>query len=151
MVRYLPAGIATFIVVSLLTRPQPKKQLDNFFMLLKTPVGEEQKLIDAGVPIIYQGSNKANLLEIHHAKLVHWGGFVLASAMCAFVLGLLKCLAWIGSGTPASEQIGMWLLLLGPTIIMAIIGAMVYRAYRQEKAGTGRMSMALAAESLPQK
>jgi hypothetical protein len=71
--------------------------------------------------------------------------------MCAFILGLLMCLAWIGSGVPASEKIGMWLLIFGSIVVMAFIGALGYRAYRQEKAGTGSISIALAAEALPQK
>ena len=37
MMRYLPAGVLTLIIVSLLTKPPPKKQLDDFFTLIKTP------------------------------------------------------------------------------------------------------------------
>jgi hypothetical protein len=66
-------------------------------MLLKTPVGQEQKLLDAGVPIIYSGSTQANALETNHPRLVHWGGFALAVVGCVFVLVLLKFLATVGS------------------------------------------------------
>jgi Na+/proline symporter len=97
MVRYLPAGVLALIVVSLLTPPPPSKQVDDFFMLLKTPVGQEQKLIDAGVPIIYAGSSSANALEKKYPKLVHWGGFSLAAIICVLIMGLLKLLAGIGS------------------------------------------------------
>jgi len=97
MVRYLPPGALTLILVSLLTRPQPRKQLDDFFLLLKTPVGDEQKLIDAGVPIVYAGSTRANPLETRHPRLVHWGGFLLAAAICAAILGLLYILSRIGT------------------------------------------------------
>jgi Na+/proline symporter len=97
MVLYVPAGVLTLVVVSLLTKPPPRKQVDDFRMLLKTPVGQEQKLIDAGVHIVYAGSANANALELKHPKLVHWGGFVLAAVVSALIFGLLKLLAWIGS------------------------------------------------------
>ncbi|MEA2708061.1 MAG: sodium/proline symporter, partial [Phycisphaerales bacterium] len=97
MLCYLPAGVVTLIVVSLLTPPPPKKQVDDFFMLLNTPVGQEQKLIDAGVPIIYAGSSQANALELKYPRLVHWGGFAVAALMCVGILILLWGLARIGS------------------------------------------------------
>jgi SSS family solute:Na+ symporter len=97
MLCYLPVGVLTIVLVSLATKPQPRKQLDDFFLLLKTPVGQEQKLIDAGVPIVYAGSTTANPLEVKHPKLVHWGGFALAAGICLLLLGVLKVLAWIGS------------------------------------------------------
>jgi Na+/proline symporter len=96
-VRYLPAGLAALIIVSLLTKPQPRKQLDDFFMLLKTPVGEEQKLIDANVPVVYVGNATPNPLELKHPHLVHWGGFLMAAMICVLVLGLLWLLAHIGA------------------------------------------------------
>jgi hypothetical protein len=96
-IRYLPAGILTFIVVSLLTTPPPKEQVDDFNMLLRTPVGQEQKLIDAGVQIIYAGSTTPNPLEIKHPHLVHWGGSALAALVCLAILGLLYWLMAIGS------------------------------------------------------
>ncbi len=96
MLVYLLPGVAVMIVVSLFTKPQPKEQIDDFFLLLKTPVGQEQKLIDAGVPIIYSGSTQANPLETKYPRLVHYGGFVVAAVACVLVLGLLKLLAGIG-------------------------------------------------------
>jgi Na+/proline symporter len=97
MVRYLPAGIVALIVVSLLTKPPPQKQVDDFFMLLRTPVGQEQKLIDANVKIIYSGSSNANALEAKHPALVHWGGFALAALVSAAILALLFVLARLGA------------------------------------------------------
>jgi hypothetical protein len=97
MVWALPAGVLALLLVSFLTRSQPKKQVDDFFMLLKTPVGQEQKLVDAGVPIIYAGNTIANPLETNHPRLVHWGGFVLAAIICLVILAILKILATIGS------------------------------------------------------
>jgi len=93
----VPSGAVAMILGSLLSARPPRKQSDDFFMLLKTPVGQEQKLIDAGVPIIYVGSTEANALETKHPRLVHWGGFALAAVICALILGLLKVLSVIGS------------------------------------------------------
>ncbi len=97
MVWSLPGGIVALILGSLLTRPQPKKQLDDFFLLLKTPVGQEQKLIDANVPVIYMGNTEPNAWETNHPRLVHWGGFALAALVCIGILGLLLLLARIGA------------------------------------------------------
>ncbi|WP_417451573.1 sodium:solute symporter family protein [Kordiimonas sp.] len=54
---YLPVGILTFVVASLLTQPEDDKQLDDFYALLNTPVGEEAKLKAAGVDIMLEGDN----------------------------------------------------------------------------------------------
>jgi Na+/proline symporter len=97
MMCYLPVGVVTMVVVSLLTKPPPPKQIRDFFMLLNTPVGHEQKLIDAGVPIVYVGSTTPNYWEINHPRLVHWGGCLLAAIICAMILGLLYLLANIGA------------------------------------------------------
>jgi Na+/proline symporter len=93
MLCYLPGGVVTLIVVSLLTRPQPKKQIDDFFLLLKTPVGHEQRLIDAGVKIVYSGSTHPHPWEEKYPRLVHWGGALLAAIVCVGILGVLKFLA----------------------------------------------------------
>jgi SSS family solute:Na+ symporter len=97
MIWALPGGVLALIVGSFISPPPPRKQVDDFFLLLKTPVGQEQKLIDAGVPIIYIGNTEANALETTHPRLVHWGGFALAALICAGILGLLKLLSVIGS------------------------------------------------------
>jgi Na+/proline symporter len=96
MLRYLPPGILALVVVSLLTKPQSKKQLDNFYLLLKTPVGQEQALIDAGVPVVYSGSHQANALEARHPTLVHWGGALLAAVLCVMFLGVLYAVSCLG-------------------------------------------------------
>ena len=96
MLCYLPAGVVMMVLFSLLTPPPNRKKVNDFFLLLKTPVGQEQKLIDAGVPIIYAGSTQPNWLETRHPRLVHWGGFALAAGICAMILVLLILLARIG-------------------------------------------------------
>jgi Na+/proline symporter len=98
MAVYLPPGVVALVVVSLLTKPPPRKKVDDFRMLLRTPVGQEQKLIDAGVKIIYAGSTTPNPLETKHPHLVHWGGAAIAAAVCAVIVGLLMWLAQLGSG-----------------------------------------------------
>ncbi|HEY1683679.1 MAG TPA: sodium:solute symporter family protein [Tepidisphaeraceae bacterium] len=92
MLCYLPAGVAVMVLVSLFTPAPPRKQVDDFFLLIKTPVGQEQKLIDAGVPIVYMGNTQANHWEEKHPRLVHWGGFALAAIVCVGILGILKFL-----------------------------------------------------------
>jgi hypothetical protein len=97
MLCYLPIGVIMMIVVSLLTPPPPRKQVEDFFALLKTPVGQEQKLIDAGVPIIYAGDAQPNRWETEYPRLVHWGGFAIAAFVCILIIVLLKFLATIGT------------------------------------------------------
>jgi len=97
LISYFPLGVLAIIAVSLLTPPQPRRQVDDFFLLLKTPVGQEQKLLDAGVPMIYGGSSQPNWLETNHPHLVQWGGFLLAALICVLVLAILVLLARIGA------------------------------------------------------
>jgi Na+/proline symporter len=54
---YLPAGVAAFIIASLLTRPEPLEQIRSFYLLLHTPVGEERRLKEAGVEAILMGQS----------------------------------------------------------------------------------------------
>ena len=54
---YLPVGIGVFIVASLVTPPEPEKQIDDFYTLLRTPVGEEDKLKKAGINMILAGDD----------------------------------------------------------------------------------------------
>jgi Na+/proline symporter len=45
---YLCSGIAAGIIVSLLTPPEDPRRTEEFFLLLRTPVGQEQILREAG-------------------------------------------------------------------------------------------------------
>jgi Na+/proline symporter len=58
---YLPAGILVLIVVSRLTPPEPEEQLRKFFTLLHTPVGEEYRLKEQGVPVMLEGESIADV------------------------------------------------------------------------------------------
>lgn len=52
---YIPAGIIVMFLVSYLTKPEPEEKLRQFYTLLDTPVGEEQRLKDAGIDIKMEG------------------------------------------------------------------------------------------------
>jgi hypothetical protein len=52
---YLPVGIIVMWGVSYLTPGEPEEKLDQFYMLLDTPVGKEERLHDANVPIKLEG------------------------------------------------------------------------------------------------
>ncbi len=52
---YLPAGVVAFIILSSLTPPEPESNLRSFYLLLHTPVGEEERLEREGVEIVLKG------------------------------------------------------------------------------------------------
>jgi len=93
MLAYLPAGIVAMILGSLLGKPNDKKKIRDFFMLITTPVGHEQKLIDAGVDIVYAGQTKGHPWELNHGKLVNILGFVGSFLLSTVFLGLLWMIA----------------------------------------------------------
>lgn len=94
---YLAPGLITLIVGSLLTKPKPKDVLDRFYLLISTPVGQEDKLKEAGVEPIYVGNTEPHPWEAAHPTLVHWGGFVVALLFALSILGITWLLARIGS------------------------------------------------------
>jgi len=49
---FLAAGVLTMLIVSLLTKGKSKKELDDFYTLIHTPVGQEDKLREAGIPVV---------------------------------------------------------------------------------------------------
>ncbi len=53
---YLPVGFAAMVVVSAVTPTENAERLRQFYLLLRTPVGEEWRLKDAGVEIVEEGS-----------------------------------------------------------------------------------------------
>jgi Na+/proline symporter len=76
---YLPSGILVLVIVSLLTRKEPERQLEKFFTLLHTPVGEEVRLKEKGIPIMLEGesimdgkgtSQEESLEENGHSLLI---------------------------------------------------------------------------------
>jgi len=93
---YLPAGIVVLVLVSLLTKPLAKDVLDKFYLLIKTPVGQEDKLVEAGVDVVYAGQNKPHPWETKYPRLVNIGGFFVALAISFAFLGFLYLLSRIG-------------------------------------------------------
>lgn len=53
---YLPAGFLSFIIASKFTKQEPEENLNEFYSLLHTPVGEEHKLQEKGIEIMLGGS-----------------------------------------------------------------------------------------------
>ncbi len=51
---YLSIGFAAMILVSLATRPESEAMLNKFYTVLHTPVGQEQKLRDAGIRVVLE-------------------------------------------------------------------------------------------------
>jgi len=93
---YLPPGLAALLIGSLLGRPREKKHLDDFYMLMRTPVGHEQKLIEAGVDVIYAGETTGHPWELSHPRLVNVLGFLTALVISMGFLGLLYLISRIG-------------------------------------------------------
>ncbi|MHB9036397.1 MAG: sodium:solute symporter family protein [Armatimonadota bacterium] len=93
---YLPAGIVALVVGSLLGKPYDSRKLDHFYLLLKTPVGQEEKLAKAGVDVVYAGSSKGHPWELNHPTLVNVLGFIVAFLISMSFLGMLYILARIG-------------------------------------------------------
>lgn len=74
-----------------------QKELDKFYLLLKTPVGREDELKKAGVDVIYAGSSEGHPLELKRPMLVNLGGFLVALAFSLLILALLYLLSRIGA------------------------------------------------------
>ncbi len=55
---YIPVGLVTCILVSRFTRREDSERLRQFYLLLDTPVGQEQRLRDAGVEILLEGRSE---------------------------------------------------------------------------------------------
>ena len=93
---YLPAGVVAMVIASLLGKRVDKERLDQFYLLLRTPVGHEDRLHEAGVDMVYAGSTTGHPWELNHPALVNVGGFVAALIFAGAILALLWALARIG-------------------------------------------------------
>jgi hypothetical protein len=77
---YLPLGALTFIIVSIFTKPEPEAVRNKFYTLLHTPLGEEQKLKDAGIEMMLEGESESAVKKTdesledqgHSLLLVHF-------------------------------------------------------------------------------
>jgi Na+/proline symporter len=54
---YLPLGFLAMIVVSRFTKSEPEENLNRFYALLHTPVGEENKLREQGINMVFEGES----------------------------------------------------------------------------------------------
>lgn len=97
MLTYLPAGLVALVVGSLLTQQSLAKKLDDFYTLIKTPVGREQELIDRGIKMVYRGESTGNPWELNHPRLVNILGFLAAMGFALCCFGLLWLMGWIGA------------------------------------------------------
>ncbi len=70
---YLPAGFLTFIVVSIITKPEPEAKLNKFYTLLHTPVGEEHKLVEAGITDVLIGESEGRKVKDKDKSLEEQG------------------------------------------------------------------------------
>ncbi len=59
---YLPVGFITMILVSYFTKEEPAENLNRFYALLHTPVGEEYKLAEKGIDMVFKGES------VHESK-----------------------------------------------------------------------------------
>lgn len=97
MLTYLPAGLVALVVGSLLTRQSEAKKLDDFYTLIKTPVGREQELIDQGIKMVYRGESTGHPWELKHPRLVNILGFAAAMCFSLLCFGLLWLMGWVGA------------------------------------------------------
>jgi hypothetical protein len=51
---YILGGFSALVIVSLLTPPMDKAKLDRFYTILHTPVGQEDKLREAGIQVVLE-------------------------------------------------------------------------------------------------
>ena len=93
----LAAAVIALVFGSLFTYLQDQKALDRFYMLLRTPVGREGELTEAGVDMVYAGQSEGHPWELKHPKLVNLGGFLIALVFSAVVLLILHILSKIGA------------------------------------------------------
>jgi Na+/proline symporter len=119
---YLPLGVVAFVLASLVTPPEGEKTLRTFSALLHTPVGEEWRLTEAGIPVKLVGESERATGTIESPSLEESGhrlilvdflsnlrnfswrlyrvdlrGFVIASLMVAAILAIARLLAGVGS------------------------------------------------------
>jgi Na+/proline symporter len=94
---YLPLGILTMIIVSKLTPPESHEKLRQFYMLLDTPVGDEQRLKDAKVDIKLEGiSISKEQLQKNKSKIDRFlsKGKVADGLLLVDLLSLYKKFSW---------------------------------------------------------
>jgi hypothetical protein len=74
---YLPAGTVVLVLVSILTKAEPEGQLKKFFTLLHTPVGEEHRLKEQGIPMMLEGESIVDRKEATSGERLEENGHSL--------------------------------------------------------------------------
>ncbi|MDH7482620.1 MAG: sodium:solute symporter family protein [Armatimonadota bacterium] len=97
MTNCLCAAILALLVGMVFPSHQDKRKLEEFYLLLKTPVGREEELRKAGVEVVYAGHSEGHPWELKHPRLVNIGGFFVALAFSLIVLGILWGISRIGA------------------------------------------------------
>jgi hypothetical protein len=93
----LGAGLLSLALGSVFRHTPDNRTLDQFYLLLRTPVGREDDLKNAGVDVIYAGHSEGHPWELNHPRLVNIGGFLVAALFSLAILGLLYALSRIGA------------------------------------------------------
>lgn len=93
----LAAGVLALVFGLMFTHRPDHKGLDEFYLLLKTPVGREEELKKAGVDMVYAGHSEGHPWELKHPRLVNIGGFLVALAFSSVILAILYGLSRIGA------------------------------------------------------
>jgi Na+/proline symporter len=111
---YLSMGIGAGILVSLLTPPEPKHKLDQFYLLLKTPIGQEDVLRKAGFREIpgtgtFEPSDRPPA-DFDYAAAVRsldrrqsrrhaiWGIAILTATVAAMLIAVKLLARWLATG-----------------------------------------------------
>jgi len=94
---YLPVGVVAFVAGSLLGPREPREALDSFYALIRTPVGREQQLQQAGIAVMYSGESKGHPWELQYPVLVNVVGFLVAMLFAGAMLATLWLLVHIGA------------------------------------------------------
>lgn len=93
----LAAAVVALIFGVIFTHLTDQKALDKFYMLLRTPVGREGELTEAGVDMVYAGQSEGHPWELKHPRLVNLGGFLIALVFSLVILLALHILSRIGA------------------------------------------------------
>jgi Na+/proline symporter len=91
------AALIALIVGLFVRKGRDEAAQERFRMLLRTPVGREQELADAGVDVVYAGESTGHPWELRHPRLVSAGGFAFALLVALAVLGLLMYVSSLGA------------------------------------------------------
>jgi Na+/proline symporter len=105
---FLGTGLLCGILVSLITRKERKMDLDRFFLLMNTPVGEEQRLKKAGFVEVpgtgtYEPPPKASSqqYEVEYDRWINLGGMEMSrpnkESVWGFIVVAIIMMSLLGS------------------------------------------------------